>query len=291
MNSVVAAIELLAKRVWYRRQARVRSIRSWGTSPTISMSPITRLPQDIVEIIVTHLDYDMRSLRAFSLTCYSWYTAAVPHLHHTLSTTRSLSDKKFGWPNPIQHMYRLGLLPFVRRLFIGANGNRSIFSPKQFSNSTLQQFSALTNVRLLTIHNLDIPGFMPRIQQYFGHFLPTVQGLCLLAPRGSRRQIIYFIGLFEHLQDLCIIGDGAILQNEPAEDLALTPLFTPPLGGRLRLSLFSRVDFLKDMISLFGGIRFHTLDLFKVDVVQLLLDACAKTLTTLQVYPCDTCGR
>ena len=296
VTSAVAAIELLVKRVWYRSRAEVHRIRSGdaaSTPPTMRASPISRLPQDIIETIIAHLDYDMRSLRAFSLTCYSWYTAAVPHLHHTLSTTRGLSDKKFKWPNPIQHMHGLGLLPFVRTLFIqvGSNGNRDMFSPKQLSTRTLQQFSALTNVRQLMIHQLDLPGFMPRLQQCFGHFLPTVQELCLQAPKGSRRQIIYFIGLFKHLQDLYIINDAAMIRNEQTEDLALVPHFAPPLGGRLMLSWFSRVDLLRDMISLFGGIKFHTLDLFNVDGVPLLLNACAKTLTTLQLYPSDTRGR
>ena len=188
-------------------------------------------------------------------------------------------------------MHRLGLLPFIRILFIRSDDNRDTLSSKQFDNRTLRQFSALTNVRRLVLDHLDIPSFMSRIRRYFGHLSSTVRGLRLKVPKGSRRQIIYFIGLFEHLQDLEIVSDTASFQDEPAEDLALTPLFAPPLRGRLKLSHFRRVDLLKDMIDLFGGIRFRLLDFFNVDGVPLLLDACAKTLTTLHLYPSDLRGR
>ena len=47
------------------------------------------------------------------------------------------------------------------------------------------------------------------------------------------------------------------------------------------------VGLLKDMIVLFGGIRFRHMDLYKVDGVSLLLGACAETLETLRLYPTD----
>ena len=238
-------------------------------------------------MIIAQLAYDTPSLRACSLTCYSWYIAAVPHLHYTLFIGKGLWGTKFQWPNPLQPMYSLGLLPFVKTLFLRGDNCGGTFSSKQLNYRTLHHFSALTNVRRLMINYLDIPSFMPRVRRYFGHFLPTVRELCLKSPKGSRRQIVYFIGLFEHLHDLDILGDASNLQDEPAEDLTLTPLFTPPLRGQLRLSSFRRVGLLKDMIDLFGGIRFYMLDLFDVDGMPLLLKACAKTLTTLVLYPSD----
>ena len=118
---------------------------------------------------------------------------------------------------------------------------------------------------------------MPQIRLYFAHFLPTVQELCLRDPCGSRRQIVFFIGLFEHLEDLGIIYDGFSSQAEPVDDLTLIPPFTPPLRGLLQLASLRRVDLLKDMIDLFGGLRFRWMDLFDVDGMPLLLNACAKT--------------
>jgi hypothetical protein len=166
-----------------------------------------------------------------------------------------------------------------------------VFSPKQFNCSILRHFSALTNVQELGIDYLDIPRFMPRIRRYFGHFSPTLRSLALREPEGSRRQIIYFIGLFKHLEDLKLLYDPRRIQGEPANHLTLVPLFTPPLRGRLTITSFTRVGILKDMIDLFGGIRFRYMDLCGVDGMRLLLDACAETLETLRLYPTELRGK
>ena len=47
---------------------------------------------------------------------------------------------------------------------------------------------------------------------------------------------------------------------------------------------------MRDMIALFGGLRFSHMDVNKVECVQLLLDACATTLETLRLYPNDEYG-
>ena len=134
------------------------------------------------------------------------------------------------------------------------------------------------------IDHLDIPSFMPCIQQYFGHFPPTVRELSLQIPKGSRRQTMYFIGLFQHLEDLTLVYDEFSSQEEPTDDLTLFPLFTPPLRGWLKLTCLRGVRLLKDMIDLFGGLRFRWMDLFNVDGMPLLLDASANTLEALVLY-------
>lgn len=57
------------------------------------------------------------------------------------------------------------------------------------------------------------------------------------------------------------------------------------------MAWFMRVGTVKDMINLFGGIRFHHVDLYDVDEMQLLLGACVETLETLQLYPTDPCSK
>ena len=205
-------------------------------------------------MIIAHFINDVHSLRACSLTCYSWYIAAVPHLHHTLFININSLDRKFRWPNPIRNMHMLGLLPLVQSIRICRGGNKVGFSPELFNRRTLRQFPALTDIRTLWIDDLDIPSFMPMIQRYFGHFLPTVDYLTLKEPKGSRRQIIYFFGLFQHLEDLRLLYDRADPRDEPADDLSLIPPSVPPLRGWLWLCNFTRVGLLKDMIDLFGGI-------------------------------------
>jgi hypothetical protein len=189
------------------------------------------------------------------------------------------------------YKHKLGLLPLVDTFWsLGANSNHIEFSPKLFNCYTLRHFSALTNVQELGIDYLDIPSFMPRIRRYFGHFLPTVHSLALSEPKGSRRQIVYFIGLFQRLEDLKLLYIRADSQEEPADDLTLIPPFVPPLRGSLMVVRFTRVGLLKDMIDLFGGIRFRHMNLFNVDGMRLLLDACAKTLETVMLYPTDPRG-
>ena len=135
---------------------------------------------------------------------------------------------------------------------------------------------------------MNIFKFMPRLPRHFG---PTVRSLALRAPLGTRRQIIHFIGLFQHLEDLKLLYTGVHFWGESTnDDLTLTPPFVPPLRGRLTMTRFTMVGLLKDMIDLFGGIRFRHMDLFNVHGTQLLLHACAKTLETLRLYPTDPRG-
>ena len=245
-------------------------------------------------MVVAHLTDNTRALLACSLTCHSWYIAVVPHLHHTLDTSTwyMYTHAKFEWPKPLRNAHRLGLLPLVKKLQIHRRDPRyfSGFSPKKFNCWTLHNFLALTNVRELGIDHLDIPSFMSSIQLYFGHFLPTLRSLALGEPKGSRRQIIYFVGLFRHLEDLKILYDTVDPQKEPEDDVTLIPPFVPPLGGRLTMCS-TGVGLLTDMIGLFGGIRFRYLDIFNVGGTRLLLGACAETLETLRLYPTDPRGK
>ena len=139
------------------------------------------------------------------------------------------------------------------------------------------------------INQLDIPSFIPRIQQYFGHFLPTVQELVLENPKGTHRQITYFIGLFRHLEGLAIHHGGDI-KRDPVDDPTFIPIFVPPLRGRLVMSYLAEVGLLEDMIDRFRGLRFSSMALFNMEGTQLLLNACAETLKELDLYPTDPRG-
>ena len=132
---------------------------------------------------------------------------------------------------------------------------------------------------------------MPRIQRYFGHFSSTLQYLTLDEPKGYRRQIIYFIGLFRGLEDLRLLYGRTKFEEEPPDHPTLIPPFVPPLRGLLIVMNFTRVDLLKDMVDLFGGIRFRHMKLFDVNGVGLRLDACADTLENVVLDPTDFRGK
>ena len=97
---------------------------------------------------------------------------------------------------------------------------------------------------------------MPDIQRWFGHFSPMLRFLALKEPKGSCRQILYFIGLFQNLQDLKLNYPLLTDENESTADVALTPLSVPPLRGCLTLTCFTRKKLVEDMIALFEGLRF-----------------------------------
>ena len=276
-------------RIWYQTIAQIESFFC-GDTPEMSTARSSKLPLELVEMIVSYLIYDKRSLLACSKTCYLWYLAAVPHLHHSLTTDdHNHRSKKYAWPAPLHRSYNLGLLPFVKRFRIRM-GNYDEFTPGWLGIRTMRRFSALTNLQELGIDNLQVSKFMPRIRRSFGHFSPTLRFLALKEPKGSSRQILYFIGLFPNLQDLKLHYDFPKDEKESTADATLIPLSIPPLRGRLTLTCFTREKLVRDMIALFGGLRFSRMEVFRVECVQLLLNACAETLETLRLYPTDEYG-
>ena len=193
------------------------------------------------------------------------------------------------WPRPLKGSYELGLLPLVKRFRVRLN-NGGKFSPEQLGGRTMQCFSALTNLQELGIDNLQVSSFMPNIHLCFGHLSPTLRFLALQKPEGSCRQILYFIGLFPNLQDFKLLYDFTISRRENTADATLIPLSTPPLRGRLTLINCEKRILMKEMITLFDGLRFRHMDIFGVTFARALLDACAETLETLRLYPSDPVG-
>ena len=300
MIDLDTAVQLLANRLWYRTKAKIeqRRVPSQADSSTPYPSPITRLPQDLVEIIISYFIYELDTLLACSLTCYSWYIAAVPHLHHTLTIDNrdGYRWRERRWPRPLRKSYKFGLLPLVKQFRILLPQRIPLlqsrppvgFTPDWLGMHTLRYFSALTNLRELGIDDLQVCNFMPDIRRYFGHFAPNLRLLALREPKGSCRQILYLIGLFPNLQDLKLCYPTPTEEDENADNLTLVPLSVPPLRGRLILVCFTRVTLVKEMITLFGGLRFRYMDLFRVTCARLLLHASAATLETLRLYPSDT---
>jgi hypothetical protein len=165
--------------------------------------------------------------------------------------------------------------------------------PPKFHHCTLCKSFGLTNLQELGIEFSDIPKFMPKLQRHFRHFSQTVRFLALRSPKGTYRQIIYFIGLFQHLEDLELVFRSTISDFEketPVGDLTLIPPFVPLLRGRLTILFSKGAELLEDMIELFGGIRFRSMYLFGVGGTRLLLNACVEILETLRLHQADFRG-
>ena len=248
-------------------------------------------------MIISHLVvYHRRSLYACALTCRSWYIAAAPHLHHTfvlIGNPCLIHRMRLREPKPFREASELGLLPLVKTLRIYEIHAKYEISSKLLNRCTLHHFSRFRNVQELGIDYMDVPSFLPKIQHNLGHFLPTVRSLALRGPRGSCRQIVFFIGMFRHLQDLKLLYNYRSMQKFAGSSIVLPlPLThpTPPLRGRLTMTCFTRVGILEAMVEMFGGIRFRQMDLFDVCGMRLLLDASASTLQTLRLYQNDPRG-
>lgn len=259
-------------------------------APTIQRpSP---LPYELVELVIVHIASDIRALKACSLTCYTWYTAAVPHLHHTFVFRKADLGEDHDGLKSLSRRHALGLLPFAREIrILQPPTQHRWFLPQSFGRKDLRYFSAFTNVQSLTLQQLDIHSFIPGIERYFGHLSPTVRSITLESPRCTPRQLSHFLSLFTNLDDIkvqlfvCLNLPGGI------PDDALVPFSTPKLQGRLTLSSSPVVDTWKDLAAL-SGLRFRSIYLYPVSAcAPVLLSACAETLETLRIAPESETGK
>jgi len=276
--------------VWRQGEARVNRL-------LLNAPPETRIvhdsaccfPIEIVEMIIAHLTRDLGALKACSLTCYSWYTAAVPHIHRTLVLGERRPDKNRHKLKPLFKLHKLGLVPLIKEIRVDQLmfGKDPWFVPQEFSPRALRYFSAFANVRALALQGLEIHRFIPGIERYFGHLSLTLRSITLCYPRCTPRQLSYFLSLFSNLDDVDISSPRPP-PYAAAIDTDLVPFSAPKLQGRLKLRDFDWVETWTDLIASCGSLRFHYMDLRRVgDCAPILLGACAKTLETLQFSPTD----
>ena len=162
-----------------------------------------RFPYEIVEIIITHTTHDLDALKACSLACRSWYTVAVPHLHHTLTLTDVISNITRSELKPLSHLHRLGLTPLVKEIRVDQWHSRWL-TPQAFSPRDLSHFSAFTNVHTLRLRYLEIHRFIPGIERYFAHFSSSLRSIMLLEATCTPRQLSHFLSLFPNLDNIAI---------------------------------------------------------------------------------------
>ena len=241
-------------------------------------------PYEIVEIIIAHLVRDLYTLKACSLTCRSWYTVVVSHIHHTLV----LEDKFLGTARdglrPLSKLHKLGLIPHVKENWLG-QGSPPWFEPQEFSPHDLRYLSAFTNVHTLKLRHLEIYRFVPGVGRYFGHFSPTLRSIILFEPCCTPRQLSYFLSFFTNLDNIDIVGCRVPQSIRTFQDPELVLFSTKKLRGRLSLGRFNRDESWTYPIASCGGLRFHYMDLYRVEGCgPILLEACAETLETLRFH-------
>ena len=231
-------------------------------------------------MIIAHFAYDAWTLKTCAATCLAWYNIATPHLHHTLKFRQWARDTSHARLHPLESLHKLDLLDFVKRVEFETIFWTPWLNPAIFDCESLQHFRALKNLQDLTIADLDFSEFPAGTGKYFGHFSPTLRSVGLSAPRGNRRQLLAFFGLFPKLDDLKISNYKTWTGGHEALDTPLVPM-EGRLQGRLALNQFGDEELLRDMIFAYGGIRFTSMDLHDVQGTQLVLEACANTLETV----------
>jgi hypothetical protein len=269
--------------IWCRGKANIS--RLLGNmpleTPTARVSTCP-LPYEIVETIITHIAHDVNALKAFSLTCHSWYSAAVPHLHYTITLTNRDELK------PLSKLHRLGLMPLMKEIRV-EQYHRAWLVPQAFSRRNLHYFSAFANVQTLMFESLDIPRFLPDIERYFAHFSPTVRSITLWRPFCTPRQLSRFFSLFSNLDNITIWLFPTYLPNITIPDVELLSFSTPTLRGRLVLRDSDSVVTWTCLIASGGDLQFYCMDLWRVGgCAPVLFEACAGTLETLRFCATDT---
>ena len=228
-------------------------------------------------MIIVHLINDIPTLKACSLTCYSWYIITLPYIHHTfvLRGTRTESLRA------LSNRHARGLIPLTKEIRILPHAHTfkpGWFLPQFFSHRDSCHFFAFTDIQSLTVRQLDIAPFLQGLQQYFGHLSRTLRSLTLTGPRCTSMQLSYFISLFPNLDDISI---SFFFQRPPGGVLA--PFSTPRLHGKLELRSVGAVE-VWEHLATWGGLRFHSIFVCGVTMcVPVLLAACTDTLDTLQI--------
>jgi len=245
------------------------------------------LPGDVIHEIFSLLD--LESLKSCSLTGQAVSHSAKPFLHQKLHLTprdRPGLPREPNTPgnwNEFRGLPVLGqrdLLQYTRHLsiFLGRN---PLF-PYDLQPHT-QWLRTLPNLRSIKTRWLDIPSFIPKMEEYFGAFLESLQSLELEYPRGDQKQILYFACQFPNLRNLRIKGTQdhihSMRNGGPHFDINTIP----PLDGILDLELNTGSDkgahlVLNELITL--PLKFRTLKLLGCSGTnsQLLVDTCAPSL-------------
>ena len=224
--------------VWIRSKAKIsRLLRDNAFLEThTSHKSSTPLPYEVAEMIIAHLTYDLRALKACSLTCLSWYIIAVPHIHHTITFREKSFFVTQTRLKPLSKLQGLGIIPLVREVRVVCSYECRWFKPQAFSRQDLCYFSAFANVRKLTLDKVNISSFMPEIGRYFGQFSATLRSIGLIAPCCyTPRELSYFLSLFSNLDDIEIryLFSPSLLLNPPIPDTELVPISAQKLRGQL----------------------------------------------------------
>ena len=282
--------------VWRQGKSKIKHLLSNASPETRTAHESTctarestcRVPYEIVEMIIAHTAHNLNTLKACSLTCRSWHTAAAPLLNYAFAF-RWRGPVVITKPESLPKLHKQGLLDLFTTIRVDSfDGEFARFTPQAFSHRGLYHFSAFTKVHTLELRHVAIGLFVPGAELYFGHLSPTLRSITLIDSHCHPPQLSHFLSLFPNLDDVEIRNTSRWVAGTTAPDTELVPLSAPKLRGRLILHGFDLAETWTDLIALCGGLRFHYMDLLKsAKCAPILLEACAGTLETLRLHTRD----
>lgn len=236
-------------------------------------------------MIIANLIHDTPSLKACAATCFAWYNVATPYLHHSLRLREWHIEEARRGLNPLPTLAELDLLPLVKTVKFQSQAPKHCWiTPQTFNSRSLDYFSALVNVQDLTIDDLYFGKFKNGLEKYFGHFSPTLRSIALIRPNCLPWQLVDFLGLFPGLDNIKIIGYRVSPRSYKKPETPRASICWP-FRGKLTVRGLFKDGVLRDIVAASQGARFASMDLYDVEEMQLILEACAETLETLRLHP------
>jgi len=250
-----------------------------------------QLPQELVDEILGYLLDDLNALKACSRTCKSLFGATRPLIHQRLclvsrsallgypkesrSSLRKRGPEAF---KPLIVADRSGLLRYTRYLtFKMGDGS---FNPKNMEKYR-PHLRSITNLHSLTLMPFRVHQFIPVFNECFGMLTGTIRHLDIRNACTTGLQLLYIISQFPLLEDLTVVfprEDPAHLGHQHP-----IPAFTksPPLRGTLALvQVYSR-ELFEGLGALPGGLNSCSLELFRCEESQIVLDVCSHSVTSI----------
>ena len=244
------------------------------------------LPQELVDEILTYLEDDFPSLMSCSKSCKALFCSARPLIYrtfcltgHAVGTYRSGSLNRGGF-DALRLAERAQVLQYTTRLVIRLGDE---FVPKNLQPHLLY-FHAMRGITSVTIHRLDVASFLPALDKWFGHIMPTLRSLTLIDARASTEDVFHLAFRFPLLQDLHLAEYSQPEYRPPRPHVPLELTISPPLNGSLKfLGTCPSNNLIQSLVTSPGGIHFHSVEVEDAEMIsfQALIDACSKTIETI----------
>ena len=242
--------------------------------------------------ILGYLMDDPDALKACSLTCKPLFGATRPIIHQrvyvTSKTTWTKRSKpkgflfglRMGGPKTFKRLVdadRSGLLRYTRSLaFEMWDGS---FHPDNVQKY-LPHLRSITDLHTLALDPFRVNLFIPVFNECFGTFTSTLRRLDIQNAYGTERQLLYVISQFPLLDDLTIVSPTVSVTDPGYSPPTITQ--SPPLRGTLTLIRVDRSGgLLNGLATIPGGLNSSSLELFRCEDSQVVLDACSHSVTSV----------